>query len=186
MKFICIFISFFLVSCASVDTTEPKIISYKDYSSQTNTADLSNISLSAKITLFIEKKGFTGKLIWIVKDGKSIISILNPFNSMISKVYLNTHDNSINIRNLSKNKSEIEDILKQVCGNKQTVFVLERIIMNPPAQLTIKNDVTLSYKNWKVDYKGVKEKENKNFPKYIELNKNQITLKIYIVEWKLD
>ncbi len=186
MKFICIFISFFLVSCASVDKTQPKIISYKDYSSQTNTADFSNISLSAKITLFIEKKGFTGKLVWILKDGKSTISILNPFNSVISKVYLNKNDNSIKVSNLSKNKSEIEDILKQIFGDKETVFVLERIIMNPPAQLTNKNDVTLSYKNWKVDYEGVKEKENKIFPQYIELNKNQITLKIYIVDWKLD
>ena len=186
MKFICILISFFLVSCASVDKPQPKIISYKDYSSQTNTANFSNISLSAKMTLFIEKKGFTGKLVWIVKDDKSTISILNPFNSVISKVYLNKHDNSIKVSNLSKNKSEIEDILKQIFGDKETVFVLERIIMNPPAQLTNKNDVTLSYKNWKVDYEGVKKKENKIFPKYIELNKNQITLKIYIVDWKLD
>jgi len=186
MKFICIFISFFLVSCASVDKTKPKVISYKDYSSHTNPIDLKNLYLSAKITLFIEKKGFTGKLVWNVKDGKSTISILNPFNSVISKVYLNKHDNSIKISNLSKNKSEIEDILKQIFGNKKTVFVLERLIMKPPAQLTSKNDVTLSYKNWKVDYEGVKEKENKIFPKYIELNKNQITLKIYIVDWKLD
>ena len=38
--------------------------------------------------------------------------------------------------------------------------------------------------DWKVDYEGVIEKENKIFPKYIELNKNKITLKIYIIKWK--
>ena len=95
MKFICILISFFLVSCASVDKTQPEIISYKDYSSQTNINNFANLSLSAKITLFVEKKGFTGKLIWNVKNGKSSITILNPFNSVISKVYLNKSNNSI-------------------------------------------------------------------------------------------
>ena len=62
MKFICIFISFFLVSCASVDKTPLETISYKDYSSLTNKTELSNLSLSAKITLFIEKKGLQGNL----------------------------------------------------------------------------------------------------------------------------
>ena len=186
MKFICIFIYFFLVSCSSIDKNRPEVISYQGYASETNITDIANLSLSAKITLFIEKKGFTGKLIWIVKDGKSTISILNPFNSVITNVYLNKHYNSIRISNLSKNKSEIEDTLKQIFGNKKTVFVLERIIMNPPTQLTSKNNVTLSYKDWQVDYEGVKEKENRIFPKYIQLNKNQITLKIYIVDWKLD
>ena len=36
MKFICILISFFLVSCASIDKTQPEIVSYKDYSNQNN------------------------------------------------------------------------------------------------------------------------------------------------------
>ena len=186
MKFICIFISFFLVSCASVDKTPLETISYKDYSSLTNKTELSNLSLSAKITLFIEKKGFTGKLIWVVKGSKSRISILNPFNSVISVVYLNRLDNSIKISNLSKNKREIKDLIKQIFGNKQTVFILERLVMNPPAQLTSKNDVTLFYENWEVAYKGIKQKENKIFPQNIELKKNKITLKIYIVDWKLD
>jgi len=184
MKFICILISFFLVSCASVDKTQPEIISYKDYSSQTNINNFANLSLSAKITLFVEKKGFTGKLIWNVKNGKSSITILNPFNSVISKVYLNKSNNSIKISNLSKNKNEIENIIRQIFGNKQNVFILERIIMSPPAQLTSKNNVSLFYEDWKVDYEGTMEKENKSLPKYIELNKNKITLKIYIINWK--
>jgi outer membrane biogenesis lipoprotein LolB len=184
MKFICILISFFLASCASVDKTQPEIISYKDYSSQSNINDFANLSFSAKITLFVEKKGFTGKLIWNTKNGKSSITILNPFNSIISKVYLNKSNNSIKISNLSKNKNEIEGIIRQIFGNKQNIFILERIIMSPPAQLKSKNNISLSYENWKVDYEGTMEKENKSFPKYIELNKNKITLKIYIINWK--
>ncbi len=184
MKFICILISFFLVSCASVDKTRPEEISYKDYSSQNNINDFINLALSAKITLFVGKKGFTGKLLWNAKNGKSSITILNPFNSVASKVYLNKSNNSIKISNLSKNKNEIEGVIRQIFGNKENVFILERIIMNPPAQLTSKNNVLLSYEDWKVDYEGVIEKENKIFPKYIELNKNEITLKIYIIKWK--
>jgi len=184
MKFICILISFLLVSCASVDKTQPEVISYKDYSSQKNINDFFNLALSAKITLFVEKKGFTGKLIWNAKNGKSSITLLNPFNSVVSKVYLNKSNNSIKISNLSTNKNEIEDILRQIFGDKQNVFILERLIMNPPAQLTSKNNVSLSYKDWQVDYEGVIEKENKIFPKYIELNKNEITLKIYIIKWE--
>tara|TARA_B100000767_G_scaffold1626_1_gene1633 strand:- start:550 stop:1107 length:558 start_codon:yes stop_codon:yes gene_type:complete len=184
MKFICILISFFLVSCASVDKNQPEIISYKDYSSQTNINDFANLSLSAKITLFVEKKGFTGKLIWNVEDGKSSITILSPFNSVISRIYLNKSNDSIKISNLSKNKNEIEGIIKQIFGNKQSVFILEKIFMSPPAQLTSENNVTLSYEDWKVDYEGITVRDNKIFPKYIELNKNKITLKIYIINWK--
>jgi len=185
MKFICIFISFFLVSCASVDKNQPEQVLYKDYSKQTNVNNSQNFQLSAKITLFIEKKGFTGRLIWITNDGKSNISILNPFNSVISKIYLNKYDNSIKISNLSSNKSEIERLIKKVFGNKETVFILEQMIKNPPDQLTNKKNVTLSYNDWLVDYEGLNKKENKRFPKYIELNKNEITLKIYIVDWKV-
>ena len=184
MKFICILISFFLVSCASIDKTQPEIVSFKDYSNQNNVNDSINLAFSAKITLFVEKKGFTGKLIWNTKSGKSSITILNPFNSVISKVYLNKSNNSLKISNLSNNKNEIEDIIRQIFGNKQNVFILERIIMSPPAQLTSKNNVSLFYEDWKVDYEGTMEKENKSLPKYVELNKNKITLKIYIIKWK--
>jgi outer membrane biogenesis lipoprotein LolB len=184
MKFICILISFFLVSCASIDKTQPEIVSYKDYSNQNNVNDFVSLAFSAKITLFVEKKGFTGKLIWNTKNGKSSITILNPFNSVVSKVYLDKSNNSLKISNLSKNKYEIEDTIWQIFGNKQNVFILEKLIMSPPAQLTNKKNVTLSYTDWKVDYEGIIEKENKIFPKYIELNKNKITLKIYIIKWE--
>ena len=184
MKFICILIFCFLVSCASVDKNQPVVISYKDYSSQTNINDFNDLSFSAKITLFVEKKGFTGKLIWNTKSGKSSITILNPFNSVISKVYLNKSNNSLKISNLSNNKNEIEDIIRQIFGNKKNVFILEKLIMTPPTQLTSKKNVSLSYADWKVDYEGVIEKESKIFPKFIELNKNKITLKIYIIKWK--
>ena len=168
MKFICILISFFLVSCASIDKTQPEIVSYKDYSNQNNINDFINLAFSAKITLFVEKKGFTGKLIWNTKNGKSSINILNPFNSVVSKVYLDKSNNSLKISNLLNNKNEIEDIIRQIFGNKQNVFILEKLIMSPPAQLTNKKNVTLSYTDWKVDYEGVIEKENKTFPKFIE------------------
>ena len=184
MKFICILISLFLVSCASIDKTQPEIVSFKDYSNQNNINDIINLAFSAKITLFVEKKGFTGKLVWNTKNGKSSITILNPFNSVISKVYLDKSKNLLKISNSSKNKNEIEDIIRQIFGNKQNVFILERLIMIPPAQLTSKKNVSLSYSDWKVDYEGVIEKENKVFPKFIELNKNKITLKIYIIKWK--
>ena len=184
MKFICILISLFLVSCASIDKTQPEIVSFKDYSNQNNINDIINLAFSAKITLFVEKKGFTGKLVWNTKNGKSSVTILNPFNSVISKVYLDKSKNLLKISNSSKNKNEIEDIIRQIFGNKQNVFILERLIMIPPAQLTSKKNVSLSYSDWKVDYEGVIEKENKVFPKFIELNKNKITLKIYIIKWK--
>ena len=184
MKFICILMSLFLVSCASIDKTQPEIVSYKDYSNQNNINDIINLAFSAKITLFVEKKGFTGKLVWNTKNGKSSITILNPFNSVISKVYLDKSKNLLKISNSSKNKNEIEDIIRQIFGNKQNVFILERLIMIPPVQLTSKKNVSLSYSDWKVDYEGVIEKENKVFPKFIELNKNKITLKIYIIKWK--
>ena len=78
MKFICILISFFLVSCASIDKTQPEIVSYKDYSNQNNVNDFVSLAFSAKITLFVEKKGFTGKLIWNTKKGKSSINHSKP------------------------------------------------------------------------------------------------------------
>jgi outer membrane biogenesis lipoprotein LolB len=184
MKFICILISFFLVSCASIDKNQSEIISYKDYSNQNNINDFVKLAFSAKITLFVEKKGFTGKIIWNTKNGKSSITILNPFNSVVSKVYLDKSNNSLKISNLSNNKNEIENIIRQIFGSKQNVFILERLIMIPPAQLTSKKNVSLSYLDWEVDYEGVIEKENKIFPKHIELNKNKITLKIYIIKWE--
>ena len=110
MKFICILISFLMVSCASIDKTQPEIVSYKDYSNQYNLNYFVNLTFSAKITLFVEKKGFTGKVVWNTKNGKSSITILNPFNSVISKVYLDKSNNSLKISNLSNNKNEIEDI----------------------------------------------------------------------------
>ena len=184
MKFICILISFLLLSCASIDKTQPEIVSYKDYSNQYIINDFVSLTFSAKITLFVEKKGFTGKLIWNTKSGKSSITILNPFNSVISKVYLDKLNNSLKISNLSNNKNEIEDIIRQIFGNKQNVFILEKLITTPPTQLTSKKNVSLSYADWKVDYEGVIERKNKIFPKYIELNKNKITLKIYIIKWE--
>ena len=184
MKFICILMSFFLVSCVSIDKTQPEIVSYKDYSNQNNINDSVNLAFSAKITLFVEKKGFTGKLIWNTKNNKSSITILNPFNSVVSKVYSDKSKNSLKISNLSKNKNEIEDIIRQIFGNKHNFFILEKLIMIPPDQLTSKKNVSLSYADWTVGYEGVIERENKIFPKYIELNKNKITLKIYIIKWK--
>jgi outer membrane biogenesis lipoprotein LolB len=52
--------------------------------------------------------------------------------------------------------------------------------------LTNTNLVTLTYKDWVINYEGIKSKGEESFPKYIELNKNEITLKIYIVDWKID
>jgi outer membrane biogenesis lipoprotein LolB len=132
----------------------------------------------------LRKKGLPESLFGIQKSGKSSITILNPFNSVISKVYLNKSNNSLKISNLSNNKNEIEDIIRQIFGNKQNVFILEKLITTPPTQLTSKKNVSLSYADWKVDYEGVIEKKNKIFPKYIELNKNKITLKIYIIKWE--
>lgn len=186
MKFICIVISFLFIGCASLDNTQTERITYKEYESQINKEKFSNLSLSAKITLFIEKKGFTGKLIWSTKNNESNISILNPFNSTISKVYLNKENNSLQISNLSNNKKEIESNIRKIFGNKETVFIIEQMIMNPPAQLTNTNLVTLTYKDWVINYEGIKSKGEESFPKYIELNKNEITLKIYIVDWKID
>ncbi len=103
MKFICILLSFFMIGCVSIDKPRTEMISYDEYSTQ-NYDNFNKLSLSAKITLFIEKKGFSGKLIWLSKDNKSNVSILNPFNSVIARIYLDKNNNSLKISNMSKNK----------------------------------------------------------------------------------
>lgn len=185
MKFICILLSFFFVGCASIDKPRTEIISYDEYSTQ-DYDNFNKLSLSAKITLFVEKKGFSGKLIWLSKNNKSNISILNPFNAVVAKVYLDKNNNSLKISNLSKNKKEVESIIRKFFGDKETVFIIEEMIKKPPSQLTNENNVALSYKDWLINYEGIKVKDDISFPKKIELDKNEITLKIFIVDWKID
>tara|TARA_B100000035_G_scaffold289455_1_gene275868 strand:- start:303 stop:860 length:558 start_codon:yes stop_codon:yes gene_type:complete len=185
MKFICILLSFFFVGCASIDKPESEILSYDEYSSQ-DYDNFNKLSLSAKITLFVEKKGFSGKIFWLSRDNKSNISILNPFNAIVAKVYLDKYNNSLKISNLSNNKREVESLIKKIFGDKETVFIVEEMIKKPPSQLTSENNVALSYKDWLINYEGIKIKDGISFPKKIELNKNEITLKIFIFDWKID
>lgn len=185
MKFICILLSFFMIGCVSIDKPRTEIISYDEYSTQ-NYDNFNKLSLSAKITLFIEKKGFSGKLIWLSKDNKSNVSILNPFNSVVARIYLDKNNNSLKISNLSKNKKEVESIIRKFFGDKETVFIIEEMIKKPPSQLTNENNVALSYKDWLINYEGIKVKDGISFPKKIELNKNEISLRIFIVDWKID
>ncbi len=60
------------------------------------------------------------------------------------------------------------------------------MIKKPPSQLTNENNVALSYKDWLINYEGIKVRDDISFPKKIELDKNEITLKIFIVDWKID
>ena len=169
MKFICILISFFLVSCASVDKTQPEIVPYKDYSNQNNINDFVNLAFSAKITLFVEKKGFTGKLIWNTKSGKSSITILNPFNSVISKVYLNKSDVDLAIlMKILLYKSKNTQKLKLFAFLEKYINIHELIGIN---DLKIQNllfglETLFNGKNRFNTYKDILIEELEDFIKY--------------------
>ena len=42
--------------------------------------------LKGKISLFVNNKGQTGKILWDFKNNKDTIHILNPFNTKIAEI----------------------------------------------------------------------------------------------------
>ena len=160
-------------------------ISYDEYKSFLPIKKDNKFKLNGKLSLFIDDKGQTGKILWEHSNNKDIIHILNPFNTKIAEIVLLNSEKKVNIifaTNKNKNKNTAQ-MINKIFGNEKNIFFLKQFITNPPQQIKNKKNILVNYKNWKVFYQGKKVFGRKLLPEIIEFEKNNINLKIFISDW---
>ena len=75
----------FLASCSPPFFKKNiEILSYENYKNSLPSKLTNSFQLKGKVSLFINKKGQTGKILWEFNDNKHTIHILNPFNTKIA------------------------------------------------------------------------------------------------------
>ena len=176
----------FLTSCSlpflKQDTHN---LSYKEYKQTLTKKTAEKFKLSGKLSLFINQKGQTGKILWDFKDNKDTIQILNPFNTKIAEIILFEPDKKV-ILKLSKNyNKDSKKLISKIFGKKENIFLLKEFIVNPPLKLSNKINITIKYKNWNIYYQGNKVIRGRLLPNTIEFEKANIRLKVFIADWIL-
>ena len=65
-----------------------EILSYEEYKNALTTEKTNKFKLNGKLSLFVNNKGQTGKILWDFENNKDTIHILNPFNTKIVEIIL--------------------------------------------------------------------------------------------------
>ena len=160
-------------------------LSYKEYKNALPIIITKKFKLTGKLSLFIGKKGYTGKILWGFKKDKDTIDILDPFNNKIAEIILIESEKKLILKFPNSDSQKSEKLISKIFGKKENIFLLKEFIVNPPQQLSVKNNITIKYKNWDIHYQGNKIIREQLLPNTIEFEKNNISLKIFIMDWAL-
>ncbi len=175
----------FLSSCSiPFLKQDAEILSYEEYKNALPTKITNEFKLKGKLSLFVNNEGQTGKILWDFKGNKDTIHILNPFNTKIAEIVLFELEKKV-ILKFSKNNKDSEELISKIFGKKENIFLLKEFIINPPKQLSNKNNITIRYKNWGIHYQGNRAIKDQILPNIIEFEKANIRLKIFISDWIL-
>ena len=164
---------------------DTEILSYEEYKNALPTKITNKFKLNGKLSLFIDKKGQTGKILWDFENNKDTIDILNPFNTKIAEIILLEQEKKVILKFSKSNNKDSEELISKIFGKKENIFLLKEFIINPPVQLSNNKSITIKYKNWNIYYQGNKVIRNRILPNTIEFEKDNISLKIFIVDWIL-
>ncbi len=183
MRFSFILIVLLLNGCTSLEIKNSENITYEQYQKTKKTLKISEFQFSGKVSFFVEQKGFSGFINWRFSNNQSSISIYNPFNTLVSKITLDSTTKTINFKPNSKTKNEIESLIYKIFGNKESIFGLNELLINYPVQLTETNNVSIKFNDWDIKFKGLINVNKINMPNIIELEKPPLALKVFITEW---
>ena len=164
---------------------DTEILSYEEYKNALPTKITNKFKLHGKLSLFIDKKGQTGKILWNFENNKDTIDILNPFNTKIAEIILLEQEKKVILKFSKNNNQDSEELISKIFGKKENIFLLKEFIVNPPKQVSNENTITIKYKNWNIVYQGNKVIRDRMLPNTIEFEKNNVSLKIFIVDWSL-
>ena len=164
---------------------DTEILSYEEYKNALSTKITNKFKLDGKLSLFIDKKGQTGKILWDFENNKDTIDILNPFNTKIAEIILLEQEKKVILKFSKNSNQDSEELISKIFDKKENIFLLKEFIVNPPKQLSNENTITIKYKNWNIVYQGNKVIRDRMLPNTIEFKKNNVSLKIFIVDWIL-
>ena len=164
---------------------DAEILSYEEYKNTSPTKIINKFKLSGKLSLFIDNKGQTGKILWNFENNKDTINILNPSNTKIAEIILLKQEKKVILKFSKNNNQDSEKLISKIFGDKENIFLLKEFIVNPPKQIPNINNIIIKYKNWNIHYKGNKVIRDQILPRTIEFEKNNVSLKIFIVDWAL-
>ena len=164
---------------------DAEILSYEEYKNGLSKKVTNKFKLNGKVSLFIDNKGQTGKILWNFENNKDTINILNPFNTKIAEIILLKQEKKVILKFSKNNNQDSEKLISKIFGEKENIFILKEFIVNPPKQISDINNITIKYKNWNIHYKGNKVIRDQILPRTIEFEKNNVSLKIFIVDWAL-
>ena len=164
---------------------DAEILSYGEYKNALSKKVTNKFKLNGKVSLFIDNKGQTGKILWNFENNKDTINILNPFNTKIAEIILLKQEKKVILKFSKNNNQDSEKLISKIFGEKENIFLLKEFIVNPPKQISDINNITIKYKNWNIHYKGNKVIRDQILPSTIEFEKNNVSLKIFIVDWAL-
>ena len=164
---------------------DAEILSYEEYKNALSKKVTNKFKLNGKVSLFIDNKGQTGKILWNFENNKDTINILNPFNTKIAEIILLKQEKKVILKFSKNNNQDSEKLISKIFGEKENIFILKEFIVNPPKQISDINNITIKYKNWNIHYKGNKVIRDQILPRTIEFEKNNVSLKIFIVDWAL-
>jgi len=162
-----------------------EILSYEEYKDALPTKITNKFKLNGKLSLFINKKGQTGKVLWDFKNDKDFIHILTPFNTKIAEITLLESEKKVTLKFSNNNNQDSEELISKIFGNKESIFLLKEFITSPPQQLLNMDNIQIKYGNWNIFYKGKMVVGGRLLPKIIEFEKNNIGLKIFVSDWIL-
>jgi len=162
---------------------DAEILSYEEYKNTSPTKIINKFKLSGKLSLFIDNKGQTGKILWNFENNKDTIDILNPFNTKIAEIILLKQEKKVILKFSKNNNQDSEKLISKIFGDKENIFLLKEFIVNPPKQIPNINNIIIKYKNWNIHYQGNKVIRDRVLPNTIEFEKNNVSLKIFIEDW---
>ena len=164
---------------------DTEILSYEEYKNALPTKITNKFKLDGKLSLFIDKKGQTGKILWDFENNKDTIDLLNPFNTKIAEIILLEQEKKVILKFSKNSNQDSEELISKIFDKKENIFLLKEFIVNPPKQLSNENTITIKYKNWNIIYQGNKVIRDRMLPNIIEFQKNNVSLKIFIADWIL-
>jgi outer membrane biogenesis lipoprotein LolB len=183
VKFLLISFCMLLISCAPFTSKKPEIISYQEYIKSVEQTKIFKFEMSGKISVFIEKKGFSGRISWYHNKNKSNIRIYNPFNAIISEITIDSLNESIVIVPIPDDKNKTDILISKLFSKKSHILILKDILTKLPNYPLTGDKLYVRYKDWIVYFENIKEVNGAHMPHIIKFEKDPITLKIFINNW---
>ena len=182
MKIVLILFLFpIIIGCANIQQSKNDIqLNYSDYKKKLDASEIKNFKLSGKISLYVNKKGLSGRMQWVSVNGNDIIEIYDPFNSIVAKISFTEYPRKFSFKPSSSSQSkEAKNIVKHIFTNNDNIFTLKKFLLFPPTELSDNQNVSINFNNWTIRFSGIHNIDHKT-PKIVEYTKDNISLKIFI------